>query len=100
MINIIVEKFKSLIKFIKSKPAKPRYNPFSNRYLLVEGYIKSKNDGDEHFINGRALIRCYGLNPSICDVSRINDPWVMKREMIERGYKEVLYPRYDGDYRC
>ena len=65
------------------------------KYILCPGWVTSKVDGDQHFINEAQLIRLYGVSPRECvsarSPSRLSE---MDTEvMIE------LRPRYDGDYR-
>lgn len=62
------------------------------KYLLLPGYVTSKNDGQRHFISGSALARLYNVDPRDCvlDMGRGELSW----------YKDlkVLEPRYDGNY--
>ena len=70
----------------------------SDKYLLVEGFVTSKNDGDRHFISAEQLRRIYRIRKQDCDVVRYNEPHFMKEEKYSRNYKKILYPRYDGVY--
>lgn len=61
------------------------------RYVLHPGYIKSKNDGEEHFIGGPKLARLYGVDIRECVFGDMP------------GYQECdgdihLWPQYNGDY--
>lgn len=64
-------------------------------YVLVPGYVTSKNDGDIHYINARRLRRLYGVDPAEC----IEAPTGPGAERWEPPTDAVyLHPRYDGDY--
>lgn len=45
------------------------------RYVIHPGYVFSKNDGQCHYINGRQLIRLYGLNPAECVIASEQKGW-------------------------
>ncbi len=64
-------------------------------FLLFPGQIRSKNDGDCHFISAGQLINCYQLDPRQCAIynptmHKLTDPAVRNRVWLE--------PRYHGDY--
>lgn len=64
------------------------------KYFVHPGYVKSKSDGDEHYITAEQLIRLYRVNPAECKIILSSDD--------ERGYDinkvKHLWPRNDGDY--
>lgn len=64
------------------------------KYLVVEGYVDSRNDGDRHFISGRRLIELYNVNPSEC--------LIIKKDEFDLSLKHrnltILTPKYNGDY--
>lgn len=63
------------------------------KYLVVPGYIHSKNDGDRHFIGASQLMRLYGVKPQQCSVvTEDGSTYGRYKDMI------VLRPRYDGNY--
>lgn len=72
----------------------------SNRkYLVLSGFVVSKNDGQKHYITAPQLIRLYGVNPTECIC--------MTEEAYHRyGFHKpehlrtmiLLCARYDGDY--
>ena len=64
------------------------------KYIIHENYVKSKNDGDLHFIRGEQLISLYKLNRSECEIVRYGD----LRPVVLTGTFVHLYPRYDGNY--
>jgi hypothetical protein len=71
------------------------------RYLLCPGYVKSKYDGDEHYIGAMRLARLYGVDPRKCGI--FEPSWLARSlglRLDERRYKDLikLVPRYDGDY--
>jgi len=61
------------------------------KYILHPGELKSKNDGDIHFISFKQLVRLYNLNPTEC-VAFDRFPYIELKDAMH------LYPRYDGDY--
>jgi hypothetical protein len=64
----------------------------SARYVLHPGYIRSKNDGDEHFIGGPRLARLYGVRLRDCVYGDV-------RAYVPKEGDIHLRPRFDGDYR-
>lgn len=61
------------------------------RYVLHPGYIRSKHDGDEHYIGVFDLVRLYKVDPRKCVDSS-------KPGLTEQPGDVHLHPRYDGDY--
>ena len=61
------------------------------------GPMISKNDGDRHWVTGRALIQLYGLNPRTTVIVQPNLQGEGGRHD-EPGDRH-FYPRYDGNYR-
>lgn len=65
-------------------------------YLVKPGYIRSRSDGDEHYISFHQLCDLYGVSPAEC----------LNLEMADmHGYSPdyfkntpVLTPRFDGKY--
>ena len=64
------------------------------RYLLCPGYVTSKHDGQDHFINAQQLARLYGVSLKEC---RILDPRYRERSEFYLGLT-YLRPRFDGNY--
>lgn len=67
------------------------------KYLVLPGFVTSRNDGDRHFIDARKLMMLYKVNPEECVIR----PDITRHE--HRAWKEPeglihLYPRYDGNY--
>ena len=64
------------------------------RIFLYPGYIRSKNDGDTHFISARQLARLYNVDNSKCIVIDHDSfpRWEEKEGDIH------LYPKYSGNY--
>jgi hypothetical protein len=61
------------------------------RYVLHPGYVISKTDGDDHYIDGPTLARLYQVDFRLCVIA--NKP----------GFRSMhedinLYPRHDGEY--
>jgi hypothetical protein len=66
-------------------------------YLLHPGLIRSKNDGQLHYVSARRLADLYGVPLRQCEVCP--DP----RSSAAHGWKRPecvidLYPNYHGDY--
>jgi hypothetical protein len=59
------------------------------RYLLCPGYVTSRHDGDDHYIDAPTLARLYRVPLDECLVG--------DRRMAHPGLV-VLAPRFDGDY--
>lgn len=74
------------------------------KYALHPGWVKSKTDGDRHYIDARTLAWLYRVRLSDCVVV----PWEARPglervhqillERIERMELVHLYPRYSGNY--
>ena len=62
------------------------------QYLVVEGYVRSRNDRQRHFINSFQLMSLYGVKPEDCEIVRAGD-----RRVETNGFI-VLRPRADGNY--
>jgi hypothetical protein len=62
------------------------------RYVLHPGYMRSKHDGDEHFIGGPRLARLYSVDIRDCVYGDV-------RTYAPREGDIHLCPRFDGDYR-
>jgi len=71
-----------------------------NKYVCVGGKVISKNDGNEHYITSRQLMKLYGLNECICDLVEENEyPSYCRQLGGDCAYRPiVLKPRYDGNY--
>ena len=68
------------------------------KYVLCPGHVRSRNDGDVHFISAGVLARLYGVSIRQCVVQ----PDIGRPE--HRGFTPpenttYLRPRHDGDYR-
>lgn len=63
------------------------------KYLVVPGYIESKNDSNRHYINANKLMRLYNVNP--------NDCLIYKKESRGIDFKDyhVLGVDYQGKYQ-
>lgn len=66
------------------------YRYASMRYVLHPGYIRSKHDGDRHYITAKDLARLYKVN--MCDCIVYYDGYIDSSTDIH------LYPKYDGNY--
>lgn len=63
------------------------------RYVIHPGHVYSKNDGQLHYINGRQLMRLYGLNPAECVIASEQNGWCAPAGCIH------LSPRSSGNYQ-
>ncbi|HBH1807201.1 TPA: hypothetical protein KRM61_000825 [Clostridioides difficile] len=64
------------------------------KYVVFEGEITSKNDGQKHFINFRDLIKLYEVSPREC--IRVKE--FQERDGLDLKDIKFLYPRDDGKY--
>lgn len=62
------------------------------KYLLHPGQVRSRNDGDWHYISAGKIADLYGVKIEEC---RIYDS---RRAHEDCGLIQ-LYPRYDGEYK-
>lgn len=62
------------------------------KFAVHPGNVRSKTDGDVHYITARALVRLYELRPSEYIV------WIGRMYGVNRADYVHLYPRYDGKY--
>lgn len=66
------------------------------KYVLCPGFVRSRNDGDRHWISAPELARLYGVPIRECDV------WDSRRPETLMGLKAegrvFLRPRADGNY--
>ena len=66
------------------------------KYCLHPGYIRSKNDGEEHFISAEDLSRLYRIPIADCDVVIAGNPETLAGR---RDNGQIhLYPSYSGNY--
>ncbi len=63
------------------------------KYLLCPDYVRSRADGDRHYITPPTLARLYGVSLQECVV------WPNRGRWLYGGSLIWLYPREDGDYR-
>ena len=72
----------------------PRYlGP--ERFVLHPGYVTSRNDGQDHWINGDQLAGLHGLHRRDCIIVKADSPSYRKERYAHMVH---LYPRYDGCY--
>lgn len=64
------------------------------RFLLYPGYVRSRYDGDRHYVSGGQLARLYNVNPIEC-VIYSEHPAFRNRE---HDCLIPLFPREDGQY--
>lgn len=62
------------------------------KYILHPGQIRSRTDGQIHYISAAKLARLYGLNLADCIVHKEPKNYVFD------VYDIHLHPRFDGDY--
>lgn len=68
------------------------------KYVVHPGWMKSKTDGDWHYIGFGRLCQLYGLKPTqyIINAKRSDHPTLPP---IWPDDAIHLYPRYDGNYQ-
>jgi len=66
------------------------------KYIVVGGWVISKQDGDRHYINASKLIELYQLDRNECYLMEEKDETI-KSVGIDKD-AIILRPRYDGDY--
>jgi len=66
------------------------------KYAIHPGEVRSKNDGDIHFIGYKELIRLYKLNLKDCILWDIH----VNSTFLGRDPRDYIhcYPKEDGDY--
>lgn len=71
------------------------------KFMVCPGHIKSKNDGDWHYIGAFQLMRLYGVNPKDCVVAERDHPGRSWASVPRANATNLirLAPRYNGDYR-
>lgn len=69
------------------------------KYILVGGYVTSRNDGDRHYISPLQLASCYNVNPSECIL--IPGKRLRTLKLAKEQFPDIieLNPRDDGNYR-
>ena len=67
------------------------------RYIVIPGYVKSKTDGDFHYISSDKLIRLFKVKPDECYLMNLED-YERRKHMNQLKDLKVLSPQYDGDY--
>lgn len=70
------------------------------KYILYSDYIRSRHDGDEHFVTANMLASLYGVRLDECYVVRPEEA----EYQVLRGVKDPnslirLRVRYDGNYK-
>lgn len=66
-------------------------------FMLHPGEIRSRSDGDVHYISARQLIQLYGIHPKMCQIYKEGWDRGMSPGLSEQFVH--LYPRYDGEYQ-
>jgi len=67
----------------------------NKHYLVVPGIVRSKNDGQYHYIDATKLIHLYKVDPKRCVVYDKNIPVEVYNQF---GKLIRLSPRDSGDY--
>ena len=71
------------------------------KYAVFPDYVKSKSDGDEHYITGDMLIHLYDVDPNECVVIDDRNNQRIRVELMRLAEEDKLIqlrPRYDGNY--
>lgn len=72
--------------------------PAKVKYLLLPGYVGSRNDRDTHYISAAQLAFLYRVRPDTCYtlISKLHGLGAAARA--ELADLIVLEPKFDGDY--
>ncbi len=65
----------------------------SIKYLLCPGYVRSKTDGDAHYITAHKLAELYGVSLQECEIKSDSGFGITYLDNLI-----PLYPSYSGDY--
>ncbi len=104
LMNQLIDMQMKSSKVIIFMPRKMGYNTFKKhfdmelgkkKYIVIGGYVRSKSDGDEHYVSAGKLCRLYNLNPEECYCVEEKEYERKKRGM---PTLPVLRPRFDGNY--
>jgi hypothetical protein len=70
----------------------------SKKYICYGGYMRSKNDGEDHYIDAHRLPQLYKVKEGDCIF--INSDFDAERKLkgLNLDKFKKLYPRHDGDY--
>lgn len=71
------------------------------KYVVYPGMVRSKNDGQWHYISASKLIMLFGVNPLECEIFDPKGWWPRSyHEQAAERHKEltVLQAQYDGNY--
>ncbi len=71
------------------------------RYLLCPGLVRSRTDGDRHYVSARQLAHLYGVSMDECLVLPNDNEWASRmksRYLLARTDLIHLMPRSNGDY--
>ncbi len=68
----------------------------AKRFILHPGLVRSRVDGDTHFITAARLCELYGVHPNKCLAAY----WSCWDIYVARHFPDAvhLYPRTDGNY--
>ena len=68
----------------------------SKKYFVIGGPVRSRSDGDEHYVNSKRLCELYGVDPKECVMVESADG---HKRNLTPGNLIVLKPRSDGNYQ-
>lgn len=68
------------------------------KYLVIGGKVKSRSDGDIHYVNAAQLARLYHVYPAECIFEEEKYPEPIGVARSRRTDLIVLRPREDGNY--
>lgn len=79
------------------KEAKDPANESAKKYVVVPGFVTSRNDFERHFISAAQVIKLYGVDPKACVILVTSG----EIELSKSGFAHliVLRPRDDGKYK-
>lgn len=69
------------------------------KYIVIGEYIKSRLDGEMHYVPCNRLIELYGVKKSECTCMTEEDTYIPYNDIIiQTSGLTILKPQYNGDY--
>lgn len=68
------------------------------KYVIHPGFVRSRTDGDIHYISASKLMQFYGVRSNECIIVQKDRPDSVRSIGLDLNKLIHLYPRYDGNY--
>lgn len=88
---------KELIKYVEHLGADTR--PKEKRFVILADWVRSKTDGDWHWISARQLLRLYNFDPAECILIESESAWNRWLKTHNPTQFKIFSVRYQGDYQ-